>query len=257
MSGALEAVRVTHEQLPSPHRPVGAVAGPVEDHADRLTGLAVLRQARGEMGVMVLHPDGLDTLPLERVLGREIFRVEVVRDQLGPHSEERLEMLDPLGERAKRLVVLQVPDVMADPGATALGDTKGVLQLGPTGEDRRRRPERQIARNVAARPPQEQRAIHNHAKHGIVGPSLDRPVVHEEQVRDPRKPLQCVLVAVGDGLVRDVRARHHQHRARVIEQQVVERRVGQHHAELSRGRRDRVGDRRAGPARREHDGPLA
>ena len=39
-------------------------------------------------------------------------------------------------------------------------------------------------------------------------------------------------------------------------QQVVQRRVGEHHAQLRRARRDSGGDRRAGAPRREHDRPL-
>ena len=63
--------------------------------------------------------------------------------------------------------------------------------------------------------------------------------------------LERVVVAVGDRLVGDVAAGHHERRARVGEQQVVQRRVGEHHAEVAeragRPRRDRR--RPAGAAR--------
>ena len=53
-------------------------------------------------------------------------------------------------------------------------------------------------------------------------------------------------------------AGHHERHADVGEQQVVQRRVREHHAELARARRDgRPRRRRAGPPRREHDRPLA
>ena len=58
-----------------------------------------------------------------------------------------------------------------------------------------------------------------------------------------------VVVAIGDRLVASVAARHHQRAAGVREQQVVQRRVGQHHAELGDAGRDGRRDARAGPAR--------
>ena len=56
--------------------------------------------------------------------------------------------------------------------------------------------------------------------------------MQQDQVRDSGEPLERVVVAVGDRLVGDVPARHHERLAGVREQQVVERRVRQHHAEL-------------------------
>ena len=50
-----------------------------------------------------------------------------------------LEVLDPVGERAQRLVVLEVADVVADPRAFALGQAERVLELGAAGEQRPRR----------------------------------------------------------------------------------------------------------------------
>ena len=74
----------------------------------------------------------------------------------------------------------------------------------------------------------------------------------------PRQPLERVVVVVGDRLVGDVAARHHERRAGVGEQQVVQRRVGQHHAELAARRaRPPAATARVRPARREHDRPLA
>ena len=62
--------------------------------------------------------------------------------------------------------------------------------------------------------------------------------------------------SVGDRLVGHVAAGHHQRRARVGEQQVVQRRVGQHHPQLARARGDRVRHARRPAAGGEHDRPL-
>ena len=60
-----------------------------------------------------------------------------------------------------------------------------------------------------------------------------------KSVGDRPEPLQCLGVAVGDRLVGDVAAGHHQRPTGVGEEQVVERRVGQHQPELGRARGDR------------------
>ena len=84
----LEAGEVAAQQLAAPERPVGAVAGAVEDERQRRAGLAVLGQARGGVRVVVLHADELRVL-LERPLRREVVGVEVVGDRLGAHAEHR------------------------------------------------------------------------------------------------------------------------------------------------------------------------
>ena len=93
---ALEAAEIADQQLAAPDRAVGAVAGAVEDRADRRAGLAVLGQSRGQVRVVMLHADQLDALALERVLGRQVVRVQVVGDDLRLDREEPLEVLDPL-----------------------------------------------------------------------------------------------------------------------------------------------------------------
>ena len=115
MPGALEGLEVADEDLPSPHRPVAAEPGAVEDRADRRPGLAVLGQAGGEVSVVVLDRDALDALAGERVGGRQVVGMQVVGDDLGRDREQRLEVRDAGLERAERLDVLEVADVVARP----------------------------------------------------------------------------------------------------------------------------------------------
>ena len=74
------------------------------------------------------------------------------------------------------------------------------------------------------------------------------PVVHQPSVGEMRKPFQRIVVGEADRFAAEVARRHHQDRrarlvARQPEQQRVQRRVGQHHAEVGIVWRDRVGDR--------------
>ena len=175
--------------------------------------------------------------------------MQVVRDQFGLHREQPLEVRDAVGEGAQGLVVAQVADVVRDPRAAVAGERERVLELGADREQRRRRRDRERRGDEPARAPHDPPAAHD----GVVDPRVDRPVVQEEQVRDPAQPLQRVVVRERDRLVGHVAARHHQRHADVGQQQVVQRRVGEHHAEVVRARRDRRRDARVGAARRDHD----
>ena len=155
---ALEPAQVAAQQLAAPHRPVGAVPGPVVDRPQRRPGLAVLGQARGQVRVVVLHAHEIDIRALERELRRQVLGVQVVGDDLGLHREQPLEVRDARDEGAQRLVVLQVADVVAHPRPRALGHAERALQLRPAREHVPRRRHRQpeavghVARASAAAP---------------------------------------------------------------------------------------------------------
>ena len=71
------------------------------------------------------------------------------------------------------------------------------------------------------------------------------------------EPLVRLVVVVGDRLVGAVAARQHERPAEVGEQEVVERRVREHHAEPGAAGRDGCRDRRAVAPAQEHDRPCA
>ncbi len=70
--------------------------------------------------------------------------------------------------------------------------------------------QREALGHVSPRAPQQHRPARGGAHHRVVGPRLDRAVVHQEGVRDAVEAAARVLVLVGDRLVRHVRARHHE-----------------------------------------------
>ena len=83
----------------------------------------------------------------------------------------------------------------------------------------------------------------------VVRARLDRTVVHEIAVGDAREAAARVAVAERDRLVRDVPARQHERvdseLGEVGEQEMVERRVREHDAELGSTWGDRARDVRA------------
>ena len=141
VAAALVSGEVGHEELAAPDGAVGAVAGAVEGHPDDravLGRVAVVGQAGGDVGVVVLHADQVQALvgvgEFQRVLGGQVLRVQVVRDHLRLDAEQPAEVRDALGERAQRLGVLQVPDVVRDEGVPPLGQAERVLELGAAGQ---------------------------------------------------------------------------------------------------------------------------
>ena len=109
---ALEPVEVGHQELAAPQRAVGPVAETVEGEPEHRFGATVLHHARGDVGVVVLHRHDRQ-VEVERELGRQVFRVEIVRDHLGTHAVQRGQMVDGLHERLVGREVLEVADVVA------------------------------------------------------------------------------------------------------------------------------------------------
>src|SRR5919107_1077541 len=165
--------------------------------------------------------------------------MEVVSYQLGAHVEEPAIMLDSFPERAQRLVVLHVPDVVAHEGVAVSDQAERVLELSTAGQgvpaEVRGQPER--CRGVATGATDRVRPSSRCTDHGVVAAHVDLTVVDEEVVGDFAQLIQRFLVAIGDGLVRVVAAGHDERDARVAQKQVVQRRVSEHHAQgfLARG----------------------
>ena len=77
------------------------------------------------------------------------------------------------------------------------------------------------------------------ARDGIVHAARDGPFADQKTVRDTGELLQRVVVFIGDGLAGAIRAGHDQNLGGAGgKQQMMQRRVGQHHAKLIIFRRD-------------------
>ena len=205
MPDARERPQVAEQQLAAPRDAVGTVPGPVVDRADGGAGEAVLGQARREVRVVVLDADELDAVALERIARGQVLGVQVVRDDLGTHVEEPLEVRDALAERRQRLGVAQVPDVMADPRPPAAGDAERALELRAAGEDGGAQGTGSAI--AAGTSPRDRRRT-------VVRPATTRATESStrvwigrscttKQVGDPGQPRQRVLVAERDRLVAD------------------------------------------------------
>ena len=211
--------------------------------------------------MVVLDADQGGAVEVHRVLGGQVLRVQVMRDQLGGDPEQPPEVPDALGERPQRLVVLQVTDVVREERPVLAAQAERVLQLGAAGQHRagEAAADGQRLGHVAAGAAQHGHPAAQRPDHRVVGPDMDGPVVAEEGVRDAAEPAERVVVGVGDRLVGHVAAGQHERAGHVTEQQVVQRRVRQHQAEMPVTGRHRVRDRcrAVGPPGQQHDRPRA
>ena len=135
MAGPGEAGEVRHQEFAAPDRAVRAVARAVQGDPDTGVGAAVFRQAGGDMGVMVLHPDEPHPGQIPGIAGAEIVGVEVVGDDGRVLAAQGLEMGDGLPVIIESLHPVQVADMLAEEGDAVRGQAEGVLLLGSDAQD--------------------------------------------------------------------------------------------------------------------------
>ncbi len=85
---------------------------------------------------------------------------------------------------------------------------------------------------VAAGPAQDQLAAHDDAHDGIIHVPDDGAVVDQEEVGDVAEAFEGFVFIGADRFVAEVAAGGHDGEAEPGEEQVMERRVGEHHAEV-------------------------
>ena len=125
--------------------------------------------------------------------------------------------------------------MLADHGLAADDQRDGVLEIRADRQDRHsRRQSGHDAGRVAARPPEDHGSERGVANDGIVHAPGDRalsPIRNASAM--PSQPRERVVILVRDRLAGPVGARHHERLGRAGgEEQMVERRVRQHDAEL-------------------------
>ena len=219
-----------------------------------------------DVRVVVLHED--DVIRAGTCLGPVTSVVAGMRIRDGALRFDLVhvaELLDRTLEGDERLRAPHVADVLAHPRVVTSREAKGVLELAP---DRQRRrdaggqPNRQ--RRVAARAADRQFVTVDQADHRVVARHMDRPVVTDPCIGDAPQPLPSVRVLEADRLVGEVAARHHEDLRRRVsirdsghrsKEQMVQRRIREHHADQRVRRCDERRQRRIGARGDEHDRP--
>ena len=187
--------------------------------------------------------------PLDRVLGREVLRVEVVDDDLGLERQQPRKVGEPVGERPVGREVLEVTVVRRDVGTCAPGQRERVLELGAHREQRRRGRHGQVDRvgRMAARAAHDRLAARDDARDRVVVARADLAIMRQEAVGETRQAGQRVRIVGRQRLVGEVAGREHDRPVELRHEHVVERRVGQEHAQPAVARRDGRGHCRGYP----------
>jgi hypothetical protein len=241
----LKSGEVSQQELATPQGAVTAETRPVEGHSQHWTSRTVVGQAGGDVRVMVLDSHEFHVSEIDGVFGRQVFRVQVVRHNLGRHVEKAPEVRYTVGERPQCLVVLQVADVVGQERVASTGQAEGALEFSAAAQDREghRLREGQRLGRVAAGSAHRQFGATEHPHYRVIGAHVDRAVVRQIRIRDSRQPPPRVLILVGNRLIGDVSAGEHDGLGGIAEQQVMQRGIGQHQTQVAVARCDSRSDR--------------
>ena len=226
---------VGEEELAPPDCAVATVASAIECDPQhlRVTREPVFRHQRCHVRVMMLHTDQPEPAlggELASPEGAAIGRTQVRRHQLWTDREELLQVHRRAGQGALRLQILHVANVGGEKGVRVTRQTDRRLQFTAHRQQRAHGGrEGYRIRCVSARPANRQLDPECHAHHRIISGSMDRPVVAQHAIHEVRQSLQRVAVGIRDRFVSTVSGGEDQ-RPRVHEE-VVQRRVGEHHAD--------------------------
>ena len=271
---------VDAQQFAAPRGAVGAEPHTVQRQPEHRTRHTVLGDDGGNVRMVVL--DRLERhLPLRREprgkAGAEEIGMKVVRHRSRLDVEDRHEVRHGVFECSAGRRVVEVADMLGDEGLVAARHADGVLEVAADRDHRRPRcGQHDRPRRVAPCAADELMAgcpsPGHRSQHAVVAADHDVTVVHQPRIGNARQPRQRLIVAGDQRLAPRIGAGHHQRQplrrfapraarrttGRLVEQQVLQWRVGQHDAQPRQTRSDtdqcRVGCRAFA---QQHDRPLA
>ncbi len=245
---ALDGIPRDEEEFAAPNGAVEAEAGAVPRDAESGRRDFVFRQAREDVGKMVLDADVARAAQFAGIAGREIIGVQVRHDDVRFGGVKILEIGDDAVKGRVGGLGIQIADVLADENSRADGEGDGVFQVRADGENRfgsgmaEFRFESDRERRVAPGPAQDHLAVEQDAHDGVVNVAEDGAVVDEEEVGDAAQMNEGLVFIGADGFVGQIAAGGDDGESEIGEEQMMERSRGQHDAEVRIGRGDGSGD---------------
>ena len=185
--------------------------------------------------------------------------MRIVDNALRAHAVQLLQIVRDLRKHLPSARTRELADVRRDHGAIAPGKRHGGFRVGTDRERRHRRApgKLELERRRTASQSQRSHAIPDHTHHRIVRRSNDRTVMVQEAIGHVSEARLGIQRLREDRLAAHIPGSRDQRGAKIREQQVVQRTVGQHDSEIARCRGDRPGERTLRRARREQDRPHA
>ncbi len=194
-----------------------------------------------------------DVRPIRLTAGKRnscglIIRVQVACDHAGAKLVELLKIRQALLIVRQRARVLQIADVRREYRLPAPQQAEGVLELAAHGQHRRSvlKAGRQCQRGGSESPPaaHDARACSRQPDDRVIDTPRDLPVVIQKVLRHVSEPLVRLFVVDNLRLLREIPAGEHDRPVHAPQQQVMQRRVGQHETERPNTRSHRFCDGR-------------
>ncbi len=183
--------------------------------------------------------------------------MQVAGHDAGIDVQDAFQVVDGPPEECLADRIFKVPDMLAQKCRFFSRQADAVFQFGPAGQDLRGgAPEKNRGRHVPAGTPQEPRPAAVKSGNGIVAALIDLTVVCQKKIGDAGQSLESLVISDSDGFLAEVAAGHHQRAAELVQKQMMQRRVGKHHAKKTVAWGDRIGHRCLRPPRRQQDRPA-
>ena len=184
-------------------------------------------------GVRFGHPRG-------RVVG-----VQVVRDGAGPHARDVQRLLDGASHGVAGRGRLEIADVCRELRRGAVRDAHCVLEMPADGEHdaRHGQRERDCLRHISTSAAHLPCAARDDSHDAVVASHRNVSIMREKEIRDVAERSNRTCRVRDNGFAAAIAARHHQRSLERGEQQMMQRRGWQHHAEHGVVGRQRCGDR--------------
>lgn len=241
-----------YQKFPAPDGPVRTVAGAVECHRDdRCAQAPAIGEQRNGVGMVVLHrDDGLAAgLPV-RPRGGGIPGVQVTGEDVGSAAGHegkvvRRGLEAGLGARVGHVTEMGRQMSLCRPVRRGPHQAERGLEIPAGGQDDlgRLAVHGHRQRCIAARSPDRHfPALIVDGDDGVLARYVDRPVVGEDDVGQALDPVQ-VLIPEDDRRAALIGRSHHQrYRAQPIEEQMMQRRIGQHQTKVGQAGSHRLRD---------------
>jgi hypothetical protein len=181
---ALVAIALYAEELPAPDRAIKPISVAIPGNAEVGTFDIILCRTRGDVCLMMLHPNHAKAGVLGPVR-RGVVGMQIADHRFRLEAVESAQICDRILEGLTRLESFQVADVMAEEDVAPDRDGDCILQMAANREHRRK-----VASNADSQrcipscSSQNAGAASRKTNYGIVASAHDRAVVHQEMIRD-------------------------------------------------------------------------
>ena len=191
--------------------------------------------------VMKCHP------AVARPAAGDIVRVRVAQHQRRPHPMQAAEIVDHLREHIEAARRGEIPEVRGHNHPVTHRQRHGVLEIGSERQRGRldRLPQPQFDGRVATAQPEGPECSANVAEYRIIRRAANGPVVMHEGIGHAGQPRRDAGHLRQHRFAAQVRRGGNQRSAEIREQQMMQRRIGQHQPDLVEPGRNRRCQRKA------------